>query len=307
MEGSRVKCKVNIIDTIGFNDTSEGDTCGNRDFKDKLLTQLQTLFGGVIEHLDAVVIVMPLSVNKLDQYQKEVFTSITNIFGKEVKNIFCLAITHDDDGELNYSDLVKGFFEFPPSNVFRFNNAYVLGKPDTKFPSHIDKWRNRCVNFSKLFQRMTELTQTTVKTSHDVMVVRQKLQIQLQALDNKVVEQAQRIVNYKREKEFVEKDKNNKDKASLKFVKRVHEYQYQYTGYSSLNCKTCRRTCHGNCWVPFDILNWTCESIVSDRCTVCDRKCKVDVHERGKYIYKLTMVEKQLKNRGFCHRIFRLI
>lgn len=284
LEGSKVNCKVNIIDTIGFLDT-------RKEFDKKLTTQLQFLFSKVIEHLDAVFIVIPLSTQRLTEGQEYVFSSIAKLFGDDIKDNICVAITHDDGGKPTCLGLLeKVVAKIPQCKVFRFNNSFVIDKGDkeSETKEHEANWRKRSITFSELFNKMNELPKTTVKSSHDVMVARHRLQIQLEALENSIVEQAQRIVNYKREKKFEEQNKHNPDKT---FSKKVMVYQHQYTGRTSINCRNCKTTCHGGCWVPFDKLNWTCEAIVDDKCIVCQNDCSVKDHDREKYEYVLSIEE----------------
>lgn len=287
LKGSKVNCKVNIIDTIGFQDT-------RKDFDKKLTNQLQYLFSEVIEHIDAVLIVIPLSTQRLTEGQEYIFSSIAKLFGDDIKDNICVAITHDDEGKPTCLGLLEKVIpQIPQSKVFRFNNSFVIDKEkmNSKTTGHEDKWRQRSITFSELFNKMNELPKTTVKSSHDVMVARHSLQIQLEALENSIVEQAQLIVNYKLEKEFEEEYKHSPGQT---FRKTVMVYPRQYTGRTSINCRICKATCHEGCWVPFDKLNWTCEAIVSDKCKVCKNKCSVKDHVREKYKYDLSTEEHEL-------------
>ncbi|XP_063411282.1 uncharacterized protein LOC134694215 [Mytilus trossulus] len=129
LDGSKVSFKVNIIDTIGFIDT-------RKHFDKKLTDQLQTLFGGIIEHLDAVLVVIPLSTQRLTEGQEYVFSSISKLFGKEIEENICVAITHDDGGEPTCLGLLeKALKKFPQGNVFRFNNSFVLKKAKQNRPN----------------------------------------------------------------------------------------------------------------------------------------------------------------------------
>ncbi|VDI29773.1 Hypothetical predicted protein [Mytilus galloprovincialis] len=117
------------------------------------------------------------------------------------------------------------------------------------------------------------------------MVARHRLQIQLKALESSIMEQAQRIVNYKIAKEL----EHSTEKTDQSFSKKVYVYKHQHTGRTSINCRSCKRTCHGGCWVPLDVLTWTCESIVDGKCTVCENNCSIKDHDREKYEYMLTL------------------
>ncbi|CAG2229512.1 unnamed protein product [Mytilus edulis] len=61
--------------------------------------------------------------------------------------------------------------------------------------------------------------------------------------------------------------------------------QEQYFGKRSFNCNVCRKTCHKNCWVPFDLLKRTCEVIEDKKCTVCQGKCGLSNHSLSEYVF----------------------
>lgn len=115
MEGLRVTCGVNIIDTPGYNDT-------RANFDKRITDQIKELFDQKIDHLDAILIVVPLSTTRLTDAQQYGFSNILKMFGDDIKiNIF-LATTWDDSGNLACVEVLDKA-EVPYADIFRFNNA----------------------------------------------------------------------------------------------------------------------------------------------------------------------------------------
>ncbi|CAG2229511.1 unnamed protein product [Mytilus edulis] len=105
IDGGQVSHKVNIIDTPGFNDTREN-------FDERITQQIRELFEirrgkHSVIHLDAILVVVPLSTQRLTHQLKEVFSNILHMFGKDIaKNIF--AVITFDDGEKKLACLSLG-------------------------------------------------------------------------------------------------------------------------------------------------------------------------------------------------------
>lgn len=66
----------------------------------------------------------------------------------------------------------------------------------------------------------------------------------------------------------------------------------EITFRESLNCPSCRKTCHKRCWVPVNTLSFTCEVIIDDKCTVCIGKCWANDHELSRKKYQIHYVTK---------------
>lgn len=283
MEGLRIPCGVNIIDTPGFNDT-------RKNFDKRITAQIKELFEKKIDHLDAILIVVPMSTTRLTEGQQNVFTNILQMFGDDIKNNVFVATTWDDSGEITCLDVLKSA-GVHYADVFRFNNANLY----SAFSSAIQHdtinqsfWDARTKSFSELFQKLEATKPTTVQSSKEVMRARHSLEIQLVALEDTLSREAQDIVNYKQDKEVldaIEKETPENRKKSV-YRRVVPEMQLRYTGNSSLNCDRCEKTCHENCWVLFDTFKWTCEAMESDQCTVCVGKCTASSHEFSKYRYE---------------------
>lgn len=293
MQGLTVSCGVNIIDTPGFNDTRD-------DFDKNITEQIKELFQNKVTHLDAILIVVPLSTTRLTTGQQHVFSNILDMFGDNIKQNIFLAVTWDDLGELKCKAVLDAAnIPVRDDGVFRFNNSNVLSefKSDAAQTSKIDQefWNTRRKTFSMLFQKLETTPKTTVTSSIEVMRARLCLEIQLVALEENICEQAQYIANYKQQKidkGGTERDgSRRKTEATNKTL--LPEMHLQFNGRYSLNCNKCRKTCHRNCWVLLNSLKWTCEAMKKEnyKCIVCKGGCCANDHEFSRDVYELKYVE----------------
>lgn len=293
IENLKINYKVNIIDTPGFLDTrnTKGLHDTQRDFDKRIEMQIKKLLETRVDHLDAIIIVVPMADTRLTNEQKMLFSSIVNLFGNDVKHNIFIAMTKDDGGEATCLHLLKAC-GIPCDKSFKFNNSNVFTKKTPEIDALI--WRARKKNFVDLFKEIEKAPKTSVKSSVEVMNARITLQIQLEALKNKLSELAQDVANSN-----MNDDVLTKNTALMKQVKctiTVPKYTRQYTGQKSMNCKHCQKTCHANCWVPIQIFNRTCEAMYRNKCLVCDNKCDASKHTREKYIYKLEFEDKIITN-----------
>lgn len=270
-----VKSGVNIIDTPGFNDT-------RKNFDRRITNQIKELFEKRVRHLDAVLIVVPLSATRLTEGQQHVFSSILRLFGKDIRRNIFVAITWDDSGELQCMSVLEKS-GIPHSDYFRFNNSNVL----TEFKPTEDQdlinqtiWNNRTDNFSKLFEKLKNTPNTSVESSFDVLKARNTLEIQLMSLEEECSKQAQVIANYKKDKivlDAIQKETpENREQCTYWIT--VPGIEVEVNSKKSLNCRNCFKTCHRNCWVIHDKFKRTCVAMKKNKCVVCPNKCDVGDH-----------------------------
>lgn len=289
-DGLKIEYILNIIDTPGFNDTST-----EVDFDKKIVAKVQDLFKNKIKHLDAVLVVVPSSTSRLTNGQKQVFSSIRKMFGKEIeKNIF-LVITHYDGGEPICLPVLQQA-EIPCDKMFLFNNSNLFSEIKVS-SANLNIWKDRADNFFKLFESLGCVKQASVETSVEVLEARLRLEMQLTSLETTLSKQIQNVANYKKEKEVCTelKTKSQQDKLTFEYETVQSKVVRTFTGKNSINCVNCENTCHENCWVPFDKFMRTCEAMERKKCVVCRGKCESDSHRREKYVYKLEYFRKRIK------------
>ncbi|CAC5370968.1 unnamed protein product [Mytilus coruscus] len=114
LKGLKINSGLNIIDTPGFNDTRQ-------DFDKRITAQIKELFASGITHLDAILIVLPLSTTRLTSSQRLIFSSILKMFGYDTRDNIFVALTHDDSGEESSCLSILDKIEVPYKGYFRFN------------------------------------------------------------------------------------------------------------------------------------------------------------------------------------------
>ncbi|VDI30138.1 Hypothetical predicted protein [Mytilus galloprovincialis] len=128
------------------------------------------------------------------------------------------------------------------------------------------------------------------------MQARNKLEIQLIALEEALSKQAQEIVNYIEDKTVLDaiKIETPENREKCIYQRTVPGMTTEANVHYSLNCPECRKTCHKNCWVLLENLKWTCIAMIRSKCVVCPAKCDVNVHILKKKVYE----------QGFVKRLF---
>lgn len=320
-----IEWKVNIIDTPGFNDT-------RKNFDKRITEQIRELFEKKISHLDAILIVVPLSTTRLTTGQEEVFSSISRMFGADVADNIFVAITWDDGGEPTCLNVLRDA-KIPINAVFRFNNSTVFLKPpddsqrsddskhsdDLKRPNdskpisnltpgsermYAEFWDTRTTNFSDLFKKLERTPRITVESSVKVMRARMNLEIRLASLKDDITEQAHNLVKYEQDKLILEKIKSESPENKMKAIYKdeVLEMRAQHHSKTSLNCNSCKKTCHRNCWVPINMLKFTCEVMENMKCTVCKGGCALSDHSLDKSVYEQHYVTKYFSGQDALKR-----
>lgn len=290
MDGLRIDFPLNIIDTPGFNDTTE-------DFDKTIFEKIQDLFERKIDHLDAILIVMSSSTSRLTEGQKHVFSCIRKLFGEDVKRNMFVVICHYDGGEPRCLHLLKSE-QIPCENMFLFNNSNVFSEIENQ-SRDLSIWQERAKTFAALFSCLESVRKTTVLSSLKVMRARIDLELQLTSLEDTLSKQIQDVANYKKAKITESKMKDNKDLFTLEIADTI--FEGTFTGKISINCLNCHKTCHENCWVPADMVIHFCEIMTSKKCTICN--CDANCHRREKIIYKLKTVWKQVSETEFLKKL----
>lgn len=282
-DGLLIDYTLEIIDTPGFNDTT-------KDFDETIVTTIHDLFKQKINHLDAVLIVVPASVNRLTEGQEYVYTSIRKIFGIDIdKNMFVIT-THHDGGIPVCLPFLKEV-NIPCTHVFKFNNSNLFSKTDGSSVNSV--WSDRAKSFSELFVSLEGVQKTSVLSSVEVMAARFNLELQIISLRKNLTKQIQDIINYKKSKQI-----KTSDRLFL-FEKADTVSKHEFTGKTSINCTTCKHTCHENCWVIGDKFIWSCKAMNKSKCTACQGKCGIEKHCREKFKYHEIIQKKTISGEEF--------
>lgn len=276
--GSRVNFKLCVIDTPGF-----GDSRG-LEFDKAIPEMVKNLFKKGIQSIDAICLVLPVSCVRLNDAQKYIFTSILEIFAKDISENIVLFITYDDGviGEPNpLCALRSACIPFKENMYFRFNNANVFKN------EHKDVSIGRNNSFEDFFEKLRTTKSISLANTKAVLDTREFLEIKLESILKTIGNQVTDIMNIKEDKSFIADHKedieNNKNFTKTYHVKLPTMVSHDY---DSLNCKQCNETCHERCSVITGMFIWTCEAMTDFKCGICTGNCSTNLHKMEKFTHE---------------------
>ncbi|XP_063447208.1 uncharacterized protein LOC134726721 [Mytilus trossulus] len=280
-DGSTVRFKLCIVDTPGF-----GDVRGTN-FDKTIIEMVKHLFRKGIQNIDALCLVMKLSDKRLTDSQQYVFSSILEIFAKDISdNIFVLLT--NDDGEAGKPQALDALTEakvpYKEDMVFRFKNGNLFNSE-----SNESEWKARNTSFKNFFDKLQTIGKISVENTKTVLNTRESLEIQLDNIQKKIRYQAVEILHIKRDENAlklhevdIEKNKNFTITKEVQRPTTVSRQSY------CLNCKHCNATCHYDCKVVLDCLILTCVMMTWKKCTSCS--CYSDKHALEKLSHETKIV-----------------
>lgn len=266
---------IKIIDTPGF-----GDTRGIE--MDKLITKkIEKKFQTEINQINAICFVAQSSIARLTANQKYIFSSIMNLFGKDVAENFVAMLTFCDG---NIPQIVaaleeKGYIfdkiipKIKSPWYLKFNNSAIFSVNKDKFNEMfwelgMESFKNFIDKLKTLSTKSLTLFKTVLSERNNLNVSVENLQLQLQIGLNKMtsirelfdkIDSDKKIINSSKDFEtYVEHDKVVKEDLPPKT-------------YTTL-CVICNHTCHQICLFSNDEEKRLCAAISGENCTECQRK-----------------------------------
>ncbi|CAG2226130.1 unnamed protein product [Mytilus edulis] len=143
--GSKIDCKLCVIDTPGFNDTR------GPEFDKQISEMVKNLFQKGIKGLDALCLVVNVTRVRITDREMYVFSSILELFAKDISDNIFLFLTHDDGatGEPTIlQSLRKSDIPIKNGMHFRFNNANLFSILHSS-----EVWKAKDNNFSRFFDK----------------------------------------------------------------------------------------------------------------------------------------------------------
>ena len=291
---------VKIIDTPGY-----GDTRGIE--RDKEITaQIKELFQNQINTLNAVCFVTKSSNNRLTHSQKYILSSILDLFGNDVKEIFLFMLTFCDGGKPNIVEplkekdcLCKQIIDLHKDNnwYYKFNNSAIFeDNRDDEFTQMF--WKLGMKNFEDFKKKLMTLPKKSLQLSRTVLNQRKYLEEKVQILSEKLkiglnkVEEIKGIIKIVLSLKGDLNDSKNFTKTIMQptIVKVPKEPNYYAT-----TCLTCTKTCHKHCCIKDDDNKKNCSSMNEDGyCQFCPNKCFWDCHKNRDYIIEDRMEPKTI-------------
>ncbi|CAL8325909.1 unnamed protein product [Arctogadus glacialis] len=295
-EGFQIDYSLTIVDTPGFGHT------GGKDKDLLIVPKLQRLFSAKhgVSEIDAICFVAQASLARLTESQKHVFNSVLNIFSKDVAENIRILVTFSDGTKPPVLEAIKEA-EFPCSQDedgspihFKFNNSDEklsgpLGEINKLF------WNMGKEELEKIFSGLEAINAKSLTLTKKVLRLRAQLENSIRNVKIKLnlgltklgeIEQQRKILE-NHEKEITANEQFEYETSIAKPVQvKAKEF--------SLNCKTCKVTCHKSCRALFGV-RYLCEVFtLRGNCVECKGKCPLSAHVReGFYWDTKTVKEKQ--------------
>lgn len=290
-EGSRLSYTLSIIDTPGFGDTTRGIEGDNA-----IVDQIRHLFfaqgdqGGMF--IDAVCFIVKAPDAHLTVVQKNIFSSMLSLFGKDIESNICTLITFADGAKppilasLNESKLPFGLtFDFNNSALFAKNKGLIHNTLSPMF------WEMGCSSFERFFRHIIQLETRSFSQTKNVMEEREQLKTiisnilpQISVGVSKVSELQQQLDIFKRYQNEIKDNQN--------FEYEVDEIKQEIIhlpkGQHATNCLQCNFTCHENCSIADDKEKSRCRAMDEKTgcCKICSGRCIWSDHKNVPYIFK---------------------
>ena len=309
-KGYNIDFTLTLIDTPGFGDT------GGIERDHRIANQLQSIFDvhtGFVDHLDAVVFVTKSNHQRLDDCQKYILSSITELFGSDIADNIYLVFTHAGIEKPMMLSTLQGA-ELPYKTYFKFDNAAVFTDIEVicdeiqqtdQYSHTLNKLmqakesQRECLYETAMHNMKTFLSEVKsapakgLTATRDVLakrlILRQNIS-DLNGLVQKGLDQMDQlktaVIAITQWDDEIEETKNyteEKEEVVKKIVKK--------SGLRATTiCIVCKHTCHKDCLVYFNLMKRFCE--VMDRsksppsCKNCPDKCAWEYHLNVKYIYE---------------------
>ena len=289
---------VKIIDTPGF-----GDTRGIQ--RDKEITaQIKELFYNKISTLNAVCFVTKSSNNRLSHSQRYILSSILDLFGEDVKEIFVFMLTFCDGGEPNiikplqedvspFCKIIKLYKN--TTWYYKFNNSAIF-EDNRKDEFTKMFWKLGMKNFSDFKKKLITLPPKSLVLSRTVLAQRKYLEDKVQILSTKLKVGLNKMEEIKGIMKMVLNLKGDLN-DSKNFTKTIKQPSIKKIpkdpNYYATTCITCTKTCHSQCRIADDDNKKKCSVMDNDgNCTYCPKKCIWNMHKNRDYILEDIMEDK---------------
>lgn len=291
---------VKIIDTPGY-----GDTRGIS--RDKEITaQIKILFHDEISTLNGICFVTKSSNNRLTHSQKYILSSILDLFGEDVKDIFVFMLTFCDGGKPNiieplmdkncpFRDIIASLKD--KNWYYKFNNSAIFeDNRDDEFTKMF--WKLGIKNFADFKDKLKTLPRKSLVLSRKVLDERKFLEDKVGILTQKLKVGLNKIEEIKGIMKMVcnlkgdlNDSKNFKKKISVpKTIKKNKDPNYFAT-----TCLNCTKTCHSNCYIADDDEKRGCAAMdPNGYCEYCPKRCIWSDHKNRDYILEDIMEEKEI-------------
>ena len=306
-KGFKVDFTLTIVDTPGFGDTRGVD----RD--NEITKQIRKFFIASgkqgIDHLDVVGFVAQSSLPRLTHTQRYIFDQILALFGKDVGQNIYLMLTFGD-GQV--PQVLTGFQEarLPYQEYYKFNNSVIFDDNHSADDFCKMFWNMGMCSFEKFFGQFPKITSKSLKLTKQVLEERDRIETQVEGLQNEVKSGLSKLEQLRREVQVVLDHENdivrNKDFTYTVNEDTIVKHDLKPGTYVT-NCITCNVTCHYPCSIPDDDNKYKCAAMDGGgeehaKCIVCPKGCSWQLHKNMQYYFatqsnSVTKTSDELKQR----------
>ena len=275
---------IKIIDTPGF-----GDTSGIA--QDKIIRdQIADTFMNKLNTINAICFVAQSSNARLTVNQRYIFTSILDLFGKDVQENFVAMLTFCDGKEPRIIAALqeKGsiFDKIIPhikgNWYYKFNNSAIYSDDiNDEFTQMF--WKLGMTSFQGFIAQLIKIPRKSLTQSKEVLKERQSLENSIKILSEDLQRGLVTMESIRQTLETIQNTNLNLNackgfvvKTKVTVWKTIDAPVGQYT----TTCQSCNRTCHDNCiFGPGESKVNCCAMGSMGYCTVCPGKCHHSIHK----------------------------
>ena len=295
-EGMALNYTVTIIDTPGF-----GDTRGiGRD--KEIEDAIHSLFrdrNGYLEHVNAVTVVLPVSVSRLTATQKYIFDWIMSLFGKDINGSLIHVATFSQGKSTNALRAIqKHGIDIKES--FNFNSQVITDTSRDGAMKSISPqlWKKTIQTFFDFFHKLQNMSSKSISQSQSVLDEREKVRLHMSSIRNAIIDGMVILDQFNMEMRLLHGvDMDGKcdesNSANVQTVK--YELVKDTEGRKHVICEKCQATCHENCPVEDDQALQHCIVMTQTRkginCTLCPNKCPWNKHRLSQFRFKRELIQ----------------
>ena len=274
---------IKIIDTPGF-----GDDRGIA--QDKIIRdQIVDTFKKRLNTINAICFVAKSSNARLTADQRYIFTSILDLFGKDVQENFVAMLTFSDGGEPRIVPVLKEeiFDKIIPhikgrNWYYKFNNSAIYSEDVNDVFTQMF-WKLGMKSFKGFIQQLVKIPRKSLTQSKEVLKERQSLENSIKNLSNSLQMGLRTMESIRQTLDAIQ-NANLNINASKGFEVRTKVTVWKTidapVGQYTTTCVRCNRTCHENCsYGPGESKEGCCAIGGNGYCTECPGRCHHSIHQ----------------------------
>ena len=275
---------IKIIDTPGF-----GDTRGIA--QDKIIRdQIADTFKNRLNNINAICFVAQSSNARLTANQRYIFTSILDLFGKDVQENFIAMLTFCDGKEPQIVAALKekdSIFDKIIPHIkgnwyYKFNNSAIYSDDiNDEFIQMF--WKLGMKSFEGFISQLVKIPRKSLTQSKEVLKERQSLENSIKNLSDDLQRGLVTMESIRQTLDAIQNahlnlnaSKGIEVRTKVTVWKSIDAPVGQYT----TTCIRCNRTCHENCsYGPGESKEGCCAIGSNGYCHECPGKCHHTIHQ----------------------------